>query len=112
MAKIGCGHTSRQTIHLMATKFDDRIISRNSDMNLLQRSCDLTSLDYFLRSFLKSKVYANVPQISQYLKNNIRAKIEAVGHVLFERLIQNFDIRMQACKKSRGGHTNDSIFYL
>ena len=40
------------------------------------------------------------------------AEIEAIDPVLLERAIENFDIRTQACKKSRGGHMNDIIFYL
>ena len=70
------------------TKFDDRMISRNSDVNKPPRSCDLTILDYFLWGCLKSKVYAIVPQQIQDLNNNLQAEIEAVDPVLLERLIE------------------------
>ena len=33
---------------LLRTVFENRIISRNSDVNWPPRSCDLTPLDYFL----------------------------------------------------------------
>lgn len=30
---------------------------------------------------------------------------------LLQKVIENFDVRMQACKKSRGGHMNDIVFH-
>ena len=68
-------HTSRETIALLRSKFDDRTISRNSEVNWPPRSCDLTLLDYFLWGYLKSEVYANIPQTLQQLKNNVRTKM-------------------------------------
>ena len=41
-------HTSLETIVLLRSKFDDRIISRNGEVNWAPRSCDLTPLYYFL----------------------------------------------------------------
>ena len=66
----------------------------------------------FPLGFLKSKVYANAPQTIKDLKNNIRAEVETVDPVLFERVIENWDIRMEACKKSQDGHMNNIIFHL
>ena len=43
-------HTANATIDLLRTVFEDRIISRNSNVNWLPWSCDLTPLDYFLGS--------------------------------------------------------------
>ena len=37
-------HTSHETIALLRSKFDDRIISRNGEVNWPPRSCDLTHL--------------------------------------------------------------------
>ena len=41
-------HTANATIDLLRTVFENRIISRNADVNWPPRSCDLTPLDYFL----------------------------------------------------------------
>ena len=60
-------HTSLETIALLRSKFDDRIISRNGEVNWPLRSCDLTHLDYFLWGYLKSKVYTNNPETLQHL---------------------------------------------
>ena len=41
-------HTANVTIDLLRTVFENRIISRNSDVNWPPWSCDLTPLDCFL----------------------------------------------------------------
>ncbi|GFY02319.1 uncharacterized protein TNCV_3502011 [Trichonephila clavipes] len=41
-------HTARATIDLLKDTFGDRLISRFGPVNWPPRSCDLTSLDYFL----------------------------------------------------------------
>ena len=41
-------HTVNVKIDLSGTIFENRIISRNSDVNWPPRSCDVTPLDYFL----------------------------------------------------------------
>ena len=52
--------------------FEDRIISRRADVIWPPRSCDLTSLDYYLWSAVKDKCYAEKPETIDVLKNNIR----------------------------------------
>ncbi|CAK9804715.1 hypothetical protein ANTQUA_LOCUS4205 [Anthophora quadrimaculata] len=63
-------HTTRETIQLLHEPFPGRVISRFGDQNM-PRSCDLTSLDFFLWSFLKFKVYANKSTIIHVLKEEI-----------------------------------------
>lgn len=41
-------HTTRETLILLASHFDENIISRFGPFNWPHRSCDLTPLDYFL----------------------------------------------------------------
>ncbi|GFV31918.1 hypothetical protein TNCV_2564211 [Trichonephila clavipes] len=55
-------HTARATIDLLKDTFGDRLISRFGPVNWPPRSCDLTPLDYFLRGYVKSLVYADKPQ--------------------------------------------------
>ena len=105
-------HTSRETIALLRSKFDDRIISRNGEVSWPPRSCDLTPLDYFLWGYLKSKVYINNPQTLEHLKDNIQATIDAIDPLLLREVIENFDFRMIACQQSRGGHMNDIVFHI
>ncbi|GFY06504.1 putative transposable element [Trichonephila clavipes] len=49
-------HTASATIDLMKYTFGDRLISRFGPVNWPPRSCDLTSLDYFLWGYVKSLV--------------------------------------------------------
>jgi hypothetical protein len=105
-------HTASETMALLQSKFPGRIISRNSEVNWPPRSCDLTPLDYFLWGYVKGKVYANNPQTIQELKDNIRGVICEIEPHLCENVIENFDKRMAACKKSRGGHLADIVFHI
>ncbi|GFT18907.1 transposable element Tcb1 transposase [Trichonephila clavipes] len=54
-------HTARATIDLLKDTFGDRLISRFGPVNWPPRSCDLTPLDYFLWSYVKSMVCADKP---------------------------------------------------
>ncbi|GFV13453.1 uncharacterized protein TNCV_129511 [Trichonephila clavipes] len=53
--------TQLATIDLLKDTFGDRLISRFGPVNWPPRSCDLTQLDYFLWSYVKSLVYADKP---------------------------------------------------
>ncbi|GFU09061.1 putative LOC100569746 [Trichonephila clavipes] len=62
-------HTARATIDLLKDTFGDRLISRFGPVNWPPRSCDLTSLDYFLWGYVKSLVYADKPQTLDHLED-------------------------------------------
>ncbi|GFW51526.1 transposable element Tc3 transposase [Trichonephila clavipes] len=55
-------HTARATIDLLKHTFGDRLISRFGPVNWPPRSYDLTPLDYFLWSYVKSLVSVDKPQ--------------------------------------------------
>ncbi|KAJ4447741.1 hypothetical protein ANN_09749 [Periplaneta americana] len=59
--------------------FPGRIISRFGDIAWPPRSPDLTAADYFLRGYLKSRVYRNKPRTIIQLKQNIRNEINAIN---------------------------------
>ena len=71
-----------------------RIIFRNSEVKWPPRSYDLTPLDYFFGGYLISKVYVNAPRTIQDFKRNIPAEIEAIDQQLLQKVIENFDVRM------------------
>lgn len=105
-------HTTRENIALLRTRFPGRTISRNGDINWPPRSCDLTPLDFFLWGHLKERVYGNNPQTLDDLKNNIRQAIREIDLAVCQKVIDNFDVRIDACQRSRGGHLNDIIFHV
>ena len=103
-------HTANVTIELLGTVFENRIISRNSDVNWPPRSCDLSPLDYFLWGAVKDKCYANHPKTIEALKHEIEVVIQEIQAGTIERVLKNWVDRMGYCRASRGGHLNDIVF--
>ena len=71
-------HTANETIELLQTRFDDKLISRNGLVNWPPSSCDLTPLDYFLWGYAKSLVYANNPATLEALEAKIVRVIQDI----------------------------------
>lgn len=61
-------NTANETIHLMK----EGICSRRGPAALPPKSCDLTSLDYFWRGYVKSLVYVDMLETVEDLRDNIR----------------------------------------
>ena len=87
----------------MQPVFEDRIISRRADVVWPPRSYDLTPLDYYLRGAVKDICYADKPETTDALKDNI---CEAIGEIL-----KNWTDRVGYCMASRGSHLNEIIFH-
>ena len=100
------------TINLLRTAFENRIISRNSDVNWLLRSCDLTPLGYFLWETVENKCYANNPETIEALKHEIEVAIYGIEAQTIENVLKNWVDRMGYCKASRGSHLNDVVFHF
>ncbi|GFW83213.1 uncharacterized protein TNCV_2508531 [Trichonephila clavipes] len=77
--------TARATIDLLKDTFGNRLISRFGPVNWPPRSCDLTPLDYFLWSYVKSLVYADKPQTLDHLEDNIRRVIADIRPQMLEK---------------------------
>ncbi|GFW24994.1 putative LOC100569746 [Trichonephila clavipes] len=82
-------HTARATIDLLKDALGDRLISRFGPVNWPPRSCDLTTLDYFLWRYVKSLVYADKPQTLDHLEDNIRRVIADIRTQMLEKVIDN-----------------------
>ncbi|GFU60105.1 DUF4817 domain-containing protein [Trichonephila clavipes] len=87
-------HTARATIDLLKDTFGDRLISRFGPVNWPPRSCDLTSLDYFLWSYVKSLVYADKPQTIDHLEDYIHRVIADIRPQMLEKVIENWTSRL------------------
>ena len=70
-------HTAEATLDVLRPVFEDRIISRRTDVFWLPRSCDLTPLQYYLWGAVKDKCYADKPETIDALKYNFREAIKA-----------------------------------
>ncbi|KZC03781.1 hypothetical protein WN55_04237, partial [Dufourea novaeangliae] len=104
-------YTSRETIILLHEKFAGRVISRNGDFNSPPRSCDLARLKFFLRGYVKNKVYSNAPATTEALKDNIKVVIREIEPDFCENVMKNYLKRMAVCKKSLYGNFDDIIFH-
>ena len=85
-------HTANVTIDLLLTVFENRIISRNSDVDWPPRSCNLTPLDGFFGEALRISVTLT---IQRRLRPWNTKSIRLMGY----------------CKASRGSHLNDVVFH-
>ncbi|GFX46760.1 DUF4817 domain-containing protein [Trichonephila clavipes] len=105
-------HTARATIDLLKDTFGDRLISRFGPVNWPPRSCDLTPLDYFLWSYVKSLVYADKPQTLDHLEDNIRRVIADIRPQMLEKVIENWTFGLDYIRASRGSPMPELIFKM
>lgn len=103
-------HTSNETMALLREHFGERLISLNGPVDWPPRSCDITPLDFFLWGYVKSKVYANKPTTIEALEENIRREIGQIPVLMLERVIENWTLRMDELRRSRGQHLKEIIF--
>ncbi|GFT78420.1 DUF4817 domain-containing protein [Trichonephila clavipes] len=102
-------HTAHTIIDLLKDTFGDRLISRFEPVNWPPRYCDLTPLDYFLWSYVKSLVYADKPQTLNHLEDNIRSVISDIRPQMLEKVIKNWTSRLDYIRASRGSHIPEII---
>ena len=87
-------HTANITIDLLHTVFENRIISRNSDVNCPPWSCDLPRLNYFLWEVVKDKCHTNHPPTIVALKHQIEVVIHGIEAQTIENVLKNWVDRM------------------
>jgi hypothetical protein len=95
-------HTARETIALLETVFEDRLVSRNPRWP--PRSPDLTVPDFFLWGMLKGKVYETNPRTISELEERIRVILATVDLAMLNRVFQSFENRVKECIENKGGH--------
>ncbi|GFV87311.1 putative LOC100569746 [Trichonephila clavipes] len=105
-------HTARATIDLLKDTFGDRLISRFGPVNWPPRSCDLTTLDYFLWGYVKSLVCADKPQTLDHLEDNICRVIADIRPQMLEKVIENWTSRLDYIRGSRGSPMPEIIFKM
>ena len=96
----------------MCPVFEDRIISsRRSNVVSPPRSCDLTSLDYYLGTAVKDKYYADKPETIDALKENIRKTIGEIQLRTIDNVLKNWTDGVCYCMASRGSHFSEIILH-
>ena len=82
-------HTAEATLDFLRPVFEERIISHRADVVWAPRSCDLTTLDYYLWGAIKDMCYANKPETNDALKNNIREAIDEIQLHTIDNVLKN-----------------------
>lgn len=81
-------HIAKATMAILNEKFPGHIISRNSEVYLSPRLCDLIPLDFFLRGYLK-RVCVNKPIAIQQLKDDLIRHIGEIEEQLWRDVIKH-----------------------
>ena len=66
-------------------------------------------LDYFMWGYVKSMVYVNKPTTIDELRTNMEREIAAVSADLCLKIVKNRVLRLDFCKRARGGHAIEII---
>ena len=90
--------------------FPGHLISRFGDVPWSSRSPDLSTCDFFLWGYLKSRVYAHKPCTLNDLKVAIRQEICPIDRQLLDRVMDDFKKRLENCIQEDGRHLTDIIF--
>ncbi|GFX42007.1 DUF4817 domain-containing protein [Trichonephila clavipes] len=105
-------HTARATIDLLKDTFGDRLISRFGPVNWPPRSCDLTPLDYFLWSYVKSLVYGISHKRLTIWEDNICRVIAHIRPQMLEKCHRKLTSSLDYIRASRGSPMPEIIFKM
>lgn len=104
-------HTARVSMNIARQLFPNHVISRNGDIPWPPRSPDLTTCDFFLWGYLKTKVFQdNPPQTIQALKERIRQEVQRIPLAMLRNVLDNFRLRLEECVRVNGRHLPGVIF--
>ena len=96
-------HCPNRTLEYLRQYFPgDRLILHRTDNLWPPYSPDLNPPDYFLWGYLKGRVYENNPQTTEVLKDNIRREVRRIPQEMFNRVVDNFNVRVAAVIQRRG----------
>ena len=89
--------------HLLNQQFGDRIMSRHFLLPWPPRSLDLTTTDFWLWGYVKSKVHKFYPQIVSHLKDTIRTAIQEIPIAIIRVEVLSTICRMKSVIVCEGG---------
>ena len=91
-------------------EFGEQFISRLEPVIWPFRSCDLTPVDCFLWRYVKAHVYSGNPATIAALEANIEEFIRKIPADMLERVCEDWTLRMNFLKRSRGQYLHEIIF--
>ena len=84
-------HTTNQSMTIVRNMFPGHHISRFRDVPWPPRSPDLSTCDFFLWGYLKSRVYTHKPRTLNDLKEAFRQEIRPIDRQLLARVRDDFN---------------------
>ena len=90
---------SNHTLDWLRKRFQERLISRECDVEWTPHSSDFIPPDFYLWGYLKDN-----PQTIGELKAAIAAKIGGIPREECVHVIDNFEQQMRVCLECQGGH--------
>ena len=103
-------HTANEPMTIVRNMFPGHLISRFGDVPWPPRSTDLSTCDFFLCEYLKSRVYIQKPRTLNDLKEAIRQEIRPTDRQLLARVMDDLKKRLENCIQEDGRHLTDIIF--
>lgn len=107
------GAPCHRTIHVtdqLRELFGDQVVSLHHNTEWPPRSPDLTSFDFFLWGYIKSKVYLTPPADIFDLRNRIIDEFTNLeNNDLIERSVRGMLRRAYLCLQRGGGHVEGSF---
>ena len=100
-------HYATEVRRILDESLPGQWIGRRGPIEWPARSPDLTACDYFLWSYLRSKVYDPVGTIFDNideLTNKIQQEIRNIPIEMFRRSLRDFQKRVELCLQANGGH--------
>ncbi|VVC25086.1 Hypothetical protein CINCED_3A018090 [Cinara cedri] len=94
------GIIAHEILALSREQFGEQLISRFRPISWPARSCDITPLDIFLWSYVRSKVYITKPTMIDELEANIKHVIGKILVEMLEWVIENWNFRMDHVRRS------------
>ena len=104
-------HTTEAILDVLRPVFEDRIISRRTDVVWPPRSCDLTMLDYYLWGAVKDKYYAAKPETIDALEDSICEAISDMELHTIDNMLKDWTHRVGYCMARRASHLNEIILH-
>ena len=105
-------HTAETTLDVLRPDFEDRFISLRADVVWPPRSCVITPLDNYLGwGGVKDKCYADQPETTDALKDNIPEAIGEIQLHTIDNVLKNCNDHVGYCMTSRGSHLNEILFH-
>ena len=95
---------------IVRNMFPRHLISRFGDVPWPTHSPNLSTCDFFLWGYLKSRVYTHKPRTLNDLKEAIRQEICPINRQLLARVMDAVKERLENYIQEDGRHLTDMIF--